>query len=84
MEIRQEFYAGAFDEMKPETRTEPAGVAPPRSQRQTAWPGARTRHGTLTAVRITEQSARMKEALRRTAEVQEGVTSANVFLVKAD
>lgn len=84
MEIKQEYYAGALEEMKPDARTEPAGVAAPRAQRQTAWPRARTRHGTLTAVRIAEQSARMKEALRRTAEVQEGVTSANVFLVKAD
>ena len=68
MEIKQEYYARALEEMKPDARTEPAG----------------TRHGMLTAVRITEQSARMKEALRRTAGAQECATSTNAFLVKAD
>lgn len=84
MEIKQEYYAGALEEMKPDARTEPAGIAAPRAQRQTAWARAGTRHGMLTAVRITEQSARMKEALRRTAGAQECATSTNAFLVKAD
>lgn len=36
MEIKQEYYAGALEEMKPDARTEPTEVEAPRAQRQTA------------------------------------------------